>query len=168
MASTSCRRSPILSGPVASILALLWRRGEPTLLVFSHVPINCIRDGAVPGMHSWKRGGRSKVSQLSRRTSPRRLPRCNHHRGLRTRPLGAKEDKITRVAALYKQWQLADRVCVALGRPCVRCTRLYVWLAVGVKREDKKREMDPDGAQFRFCIIPCTDPLSPKLVVRWC
>jgi hypothetical protein len=94
------------------ILELLRRRGEPTLQIFSDVPGNRIRD-AVTGMHSWKRGGRSKVSRAPRHTEP-------HHHLFRiaTDPEiyehGRWERKKKTMAELYNQWELGDRVCITL------------------------------------------------------
>ena len=98
------------------LLELQRRSGEPTLQVFSDEPGNRIRD-AVTSIHSWKRGGRSKVSRLPRHDEP-------HHPLFRiasepeTYEHGRWAQKKRKVGesmpALSNQWELADRIYITL------------------------------------------------------
>jgi hypothetical protein len=96
------------------LLELQRLQGEPTLKSFSSLPGQRIRD-KVWSMHSWRRGGRSKVSRAPRHNEPspkgtqKATPTEIYEHG-RWAHAPSAEDMPKR----YNQWDLADRICLSL------------------------------------------------------
>jgi hypothetical protein len=96
------------------LLEAMRREGEPTLQVFSDVEGNRICD-KVYSMHSWRRGGRSKVTRTPRAgdSSPpgwrKATPdEINEHGRWRTRFHSEA------MAVHYNDWEVIDRIMITL------------------------------------------------------
>jgi hypothetical protein len=99
---------------VYPILQIQHLSGEPTLLAFSTRPGHRIRD-KVYSMHSWRRGGRSRVSRKPRHNEPN-LPGTRMATSTEVYEHGrwqvsASSENMPR---RYNQWDLSDRVCITL------------------------------------------------------
>ena len=96
------------------LLEQMQQEGEPTLKVFTFIQGKRIRD-KVYSMHSWRRGGQSRVSRQARHNEPHPLgarvatPQEVYEHG-RWRKKGRSED----MPSNYNQWDLADRLSISL------------------------------------------------------
>jgi hypothetical protein len=96
------------------ILEQMQQEGEPTLKVFNFARGKRIRD-KVYSMHSWRRGGRSRVSRMARHNEPnppgaRMATSQEIYEHGRWRKNGRSED----MPSHYNQWDLADRLAISL------------------------------------------------------
>jgi hypothetical protein len=96
------------------ILEIQRLSGEPTLKAFSSKPGHRISD-KVYSMHSWRRGGRSKVSRSARHNEPkppgarRATPDEIYEHGRWTNSQASES-----MPRHYNQWDLADRIGLTL------------------------------------------------------
>jgi hypothetical protein len=99
---------------IIPILEIQRLSGEPTLKTFSSKPGHRLSD-KIYSMHSFRRGGRSKVSRSARHNEPkphgarRATPDEIYEHG-RWMMSQAAENMPRR----YNQWDLADRICLTL------------------------------------------------------
>jgi hypothetical protein len=96
------------------LLEQMQQEGEPTLQVFTAVKGNRLRD-KLYSMHSWRRGGRSRVSRPPRHNEPnppgtRVASGQEIYEHGRWRCKGRSED----MPSHYNQWDLADRLAISL------------------------------------------------------
>jgi hypothetical protein len=99
------------------ILEMQRRAGEPSLSTFSNEPGNRMED-KIYSMHTWRRGGRSRVSRVSR------LPRHNEPNPRGTRKASPTEvyehgrwqqnKEAEDMPKRYNQWDLSDRILITL------------------------------------------------------
>jgi hypothetical protein len=88
--------------------------GEPTLQMFSDIPGHRIRD-SVTSIHSWRSGGRSRVSRDARHNEPQH-PLSRQATSLEVYEHGRwrKRGKQESMSIHYNQWSLTDRIAITL------------------------------------------------------
>jgi hypothetical protein len=116
----SSQRHPVWSSRIFReefawpLLELMRKAGEPTLAPFNDAPGRRIRD-LIWSLHSWRRGGRSRVSRGARHNEPnppgtRRATSAEIYEHARWEVI--QQHKSEDMAAHYNQWELIDRLAL--------------------------------------------------------